>query len=316
MSESVLAALDPSSSEAGHEPTEGAAESGAGGAGEPTEGAANGGGNAAVSAPAPGQGAGGDAGSSNAAEGKQNLVPHGALHEAREKIRSLTTQIEELRKQPQLSEEDRDLLKDLKAQRAEAQKPKAPEFIEDPKGYIDAKEKAVTEALKQLREADTKRTEAEQQQQQMQGLLQSIATHEQAFMAQTPDYMDAINHVRSIRSQQLKMMYPDATDGQIQQQIGREEMGGAHQIMSRGGNPAEFAYNYAKTLGYARKQAAAAIANGLANGAAHAEPEAKPDKDAVRTLGGGGGAEPDAAPADAMPEFTQALKERFTRKRK
>jgi len=201
----------------------------------------------------------------------------------------------------------------LKAQRAAAQKPKAPEFIEDPKGYIDAKEQEVREALKELRETNAKRAEADQQQQQLQTLYTSIASHEQAFASANPDYQDAINHVRAVRANQLKMMFPDATDAQIQQQIGREELGGAHQVLQRGGNPAEFAYNYAKTLGYAKK-AAPAAANGAA---AAAQPQApKPDKDAVRTLGGGGSAEEEGAPEDSMPEFTAALKERFTRKRK
>lgn len=220
-----------------------------------------------------------------------------------------------MKKQPQLSEEDRDLLKDLKAQRAAAQKPKPPEFIEDPKGYIDAKEQEIRDAVKELREANTQRTQIEEQQRQTQALFNTIATHEQAFVAATPDYNDALAHVRNIRSQQLKMMFPDATDQQIQHQIGQEEIGGARQILARGGNPAEFAYNYAKTLGYVKK-APAQASGGIAAAAAAPEPEAKPDKDAVRSLGGGGGAENEEAPADPMPEFTQALKERFKPRRK
>ena len=61
---------------------------------------------------------------------------------------------------------------------------------------------------------------------------------------------------------------------------------------------------------------APAPVNGGIAAAAAQEPEAKPDKDAVRSLGGGGGAENEEAPADPMPEFTQALKERFKPRRK
>jgi len=312
VSETVLASLDAPTSEADSGQSQPAPSADAGSSGGATTSASDAGGNAQVPAPASGQGSGDQHRDQNNAEGGK-LVPLAALHESREKIRALTSQIEELKKQPALSEEDRELLKDLKAQRAAAQKPKAPEFIEDPKGYIDAKEQEVREALKELRESNAKRAEADQQQQQYQSLVSSISTHEQAFVATNPDYQDAINHVRGVRANQLRMMFPDATDAQIQQQIGREELGGAHQILQRGGNPAEFAYNYAKTLGYVKKAPAAPAANG----AAHAEPaEAKPDKDAVRTLGGGGSAETDETPADTMPEFTAALKERFTRKRK
>lgn len=222
----------------------------------------------------------------------------------------MTSQIDELKKQPQLSEEDRDLLQDLKARRAAEKLPKAPEFVEDPKGYIDAKEKEVREALKELRETNSKRSEAEQQQQAQQALVQTISGHEVEFVAKTPDYQDALTHMRNVRASQLQMLFPQATAQQIQGQIGREELGAAHQVLQAGGNPAEFAYNYAKTLGFTPKQAAAAVAAVASNGAA------PPDKDAIRTLGGGGGAEPADEPGDAMPEFTQALKERFARKRK
>jgi len=313
MTESVLASLDAPSNEADSGQSEPTPSADAGGARGATPAAANAGGNAEVHTPAPGAAGGDQHRDPNNAEGK--LVPLAALHESREKIRNLTSQIEELKKQPQLSEEDRELLKDLKAQRTAAQKPKPPEFIEDPKGYIDAKEQEVRDALKELRESETKRAESEKQQQQFQSLISTIATHEQAFVSSNPDYNDALAHVRTVRTQQLKMMFPDATDQQIQQQIGREEIGGAQQILARGGNPAEFAYNYAKTLGYAKKVAAPAN-GGMAAAAAAPEPEAKPDKDAVRSLGGGGGAQQDDAPADPMPEFTMALKERFKPRRK
>lgn len=320
MSESVLAALDTSSSEAGHESPQSAGTGSAdtGRAGAAIERAADAGGDGAVHQPASGSGAGSDAGNQNPAEAPK-LVPLAALHEARSEAKALKTQIAELEKRRWLSDDDAQLLEDLKAQRKAAAEPKAPEFLEDPKGYIDHKEKQVSEALKQLREGETRRSEAEKQQTQLNQLLTSVASHEQAFVAANPDYHDALNHVRTVRASQLKMMFPDASDAQVQQQIRNEELGGAHQILARGGNPAEFAYNYAKTLGYVKKQAAAAIANG-ANGAApvlQQEIEQKPDKDAVRSLGGGGAAESDDAPASPMPpEFHQALKERFTRKRK
>ncbi len=314
MTESVLEALVPTANEAAHAGAEPDAVQDAGtpDAGAPAAPAGAGKADAQVPAAASGEGAAGEHRDQNGAEAKVTQVPHGALHEARERIKALTVQIDELKKQPQLSEEEREILKDLKAQRAAEKAPKTPEFLEDPKGYIDAKEKAVTEALKKLSEADTARTEAEKQQQAQAALVATLAGHETAFIAKTPDYHDALTHMRNVRTSQLKMMFPQATDQQIQQHIGREELGGAQQILQAGGNPAEFAYNYAKTLGYTPKQAAAAAA-AAANGA---DPPNKPDKDAVRTLGGGGGAEPEEETGDPMPEFTQALKERFTRKRK
>lgn len=316
MSESVLASLDAPTNEG---------DSGAGLETATSAGVA--GGSPSGSAAAESQTAGTGADSAGGAQAAQSakapdasgerLVPLAALQESREHIKALKTQITELEKRPWLSTEDADLLKDLKAQRKAVQEPKTPEFLDDPKGYIDAKEKQFQEAVKKLSESDTKRAEAEQQQQQLQQLIGTVSAHESAFVAKTPDYQEALSHMRTVRSNQLRMLFPQANDQQIQAQIGREELAGAHQILQSGGNPAEFAYNYAKTLGYTPKQAqTAAITAALGNGAAQPEQQEKPDKDAVRTLGGGGGAEGDEAPEDPMPEFTQAIKEKFARRRK
>jgi hypothetical protein len=317
--ETVLSSLEQPANEADNAGSESGAvaDHGSSDAGASATASGDGGGDAGLSGGTSGKGAGGDNRHPDGAE-KDKLVPLAALHESREKIRSLTAQIDELKKQPQLSEEERELLKELKTQRAAAKAPKVPEFVEDPKGYIDAQTKAASEAaqaaLAKLSDAETKRTEAENAQKQYETLISAVTQHENAFVQATPDYREALQHVRNIRTSQIRLLYPQATDAQISHQISREELNAAHQIIQGGGNPADFAYNYAKTLGYVPKKPAA-NGNGMASAAAAATGD-KPDKDAVRTLGGGGGAEPDDAPADVMPEFTAALKERFTRKRK
>lgn len=231
------------------------------------------------------------------------------MHESRETIKALKTQIAALESQPKLSAEDAELLKDLRAQKKAAQEPKDPDFLEDPKGYVDAKAKQTADALKKLDEATTRQTQEREQQQQLNQLLSGVQQHEQAFIKTTPDYTSAIDHIRLVRGNQLQMLYPQATPQQIQQQITSEEIGAAAQILRAGGNPAEFAYNYAKTMGYQPKAATPpADANGTP----------KPDKDALRSMGGGGGAEATGEDeGDTMPEFASALAERFgVRKRK
>lgn len=320
MTESVLASLAQPTTEADNASPEPAATevTGAEHAGTPAAPAGDGSRNDEVSAGAPGNGDRSDNRNPDGAEKPDKtgdkLVPLAALHESREKIRALTSQIEELRKQPQLSEEDRQLLADLKAQREAAKQPKDPDFLEDPKGYIDAQAKKTQAALKELKEGEAKRNEAEQQQQQAQQVIAATLAKESEFSKTTADYPDALNHLRNVRGQQLRMLFPQATDEQIRAQIGREELSAAAQILQAGGNPAEFAYKYAQTYGYAPK--AKPAVNGIAAAAAAAV-GAAPDKDAVRTLGGGGGAEPTGDEnADPIPEFSAALKERFTRKRK
>lgn len=212
---------------------------------------------------------------------KQDVVPQQALHEAREQNRQLRAKIAELEALPRLTAEDAQLLKELREQRAKPPEERDPDFLQDPKGYIDAKERKIAAALKKLEEGDTQRKQAEEQQRQQQQQIAAIVTnvqhHEAAFVKETPDYHDALTHARNVRSQQLKMMFPQATDAQISQQISMEELSAAAQILQSGGNPAEFVYNYARTLGYAPK------------------PKGKqPDKSAARTLGSGG--------SDAQPD--------------
>lgn len=243
---------------------------------------------------------------------RQDVVPHAALHEAREQNKALRAQIAALEAQPRLTTDDADLLKQLRQQRQPAEQ--TPDFLENPKGYIDSKVTGAIKELQTVKEATNQTREQLQQQEQQRQIIAAASAHEQTFAAQTPDYFQAIQHIRNIRTQQLQMFYPSATPVQIQQQIAREELGGAAQAMSAGLNPAEMVYKYAQTLGYQPPKPTTAAAAAPAT-----PPAAKPDPSAARTLGSGGGASPTPDPSDsedAMPELTAALKERFGVSRK
>jgi hypothetical protein len=143
-------------------------------------------------------------------------------------------------------------------------------------------------------------------------LVSNVSAKEQEFLKTTPDYYDAVTHIRTVRASQLQMLYPQATPEQITRQITIEEVGAARQLLQQGGDPAQFAYNYAKTMGYVPKAQAAAAGNGAAAAT-------KTDKDAVRSMGGGGGADStDSGEDDGrnIPEFASALAERFGRGKK
>lgn len=241
-------------------------------------------------------------------QGKVDVVPHAALHEARSELKQLRAKIAELESQPKLSADELAALKDLRETRAKAQEAKDPDFLEDPKGYVDSK---VTKALKKLEEVETGSKETKQtieQQRFVQAVSSNAQQQEAEFTQKAPDYRDALTHARQVRANQLKMIYPQATEQQIAGQLLQEEFSAAAQILQSGGNVAEFAYNYAKTLGYQPKAAPATDTGGK-----------QPDKDAARTLGSGGGgaSNEDGEEGDAMPVFSAALAERFgVKKRK
>lgn len=233
------------------------------------------------------------------------------MHEARTELRTLRAKIAELESKPSLTSAQQAQLDRLSAAETAATN-KEPDFLEDPKGYVDARMGKTAEELKAVKEENAKFTQAQQHQQQVQQLLSNVQQHEQSFLQATPDYHQAVDHIRTVRASQLQMLYPQATPQQIQQQISNEEIGAAAQVLRGGGNPAEFAYNYAKTMGYQPK---APTPDPKANGAA------KPDKDAVRSMGGGGGGAEagDNTPADDElgGALQTALAERFgVRKRK
>lgn len=255
---------------------------------------------------------------SGAAEGGDGgvakTVPLAALQEAREANRTLKAEIEALKAKPSLSSEDAALLKSLREQQKDAKAAQdaaeaaVPDFLQDPKGYIDATVAAAKKAADKAAEDSKKVTEANTAREQFTAVVTGTQARETAFIAKNPDYYDAVNHIRAGVAQETRMLYPDATDAQINEHIGRQEIAMAAQLLAAGKDPAEFAYNLAKTRGYVPKAAAAAGAAGAGNGGA--KPAA--DKDAARSLGGGGGSEATGDDVDESVEtFNAAVAERF-----
>lgn len=199
----------------------------------------------------------------------------------------------------------REQQKDAKAAEAAAEAA-IPDFLQDPKGYIDAKAAEAKKAADAAAADSKKVTEANTAREQFTAVMSGTQSRETAFVAKNPDYYDAVNHIRAGVAAETRMLYPDATDAQITEHIGRQEIAMAAQLLAAGKDPAEFAYNLAKTRGYVAKAKAADAANG-------GKPADKPaDKDAARSLGGGGGSDAQADDVDESIEtFNSAVAERF-----
>jgi hypothetical protein len=224
-----------------------------------------------------------------------------ALHEARGENKTLRQQ-----------------LADMQQQIAALQKPQAepaaepeqePDFLADPKGYVDKKVQGALAKLDKAEKATQETAEQVKQREANEAILRATQTAEAQFYSQTPDYPEALQHIRGVRTQQLQQLFPEATAEQINNHIAFEERETARMLVSQKRNPAEYAYHFAQTLGY--KKAAPPPAKTTAQPI---------DKDAVRTLGSGGGsgAPADEAAGNAMPEFAAARAEvaaRFKRKK-
>lgn len=189
-----------------------------------------------------------------------------------------------------------------------------PDFLDDPKGYVDAKLAAAVEKLDKLDATTTRQGEEAAAQQQFQAFASALQTDEAGFLSQTPDYHEALAHVRQVRGEQLRLMAPGASEEQIVNHLREEELAFAATQMQAGKSPAEAAYRFARTLGFAPKAPAAT------NGAGKPAPaNAAQAAAAAKTLGASGG---ESAPAadpmadglgDGLDALDMALRERFAR---
>lgn len=254
----------------------------------------------------------GDAAATGEAQQQQqqqrvDQVPQAALHEARQENKTLKARIAQLEAQPRLTPEDASLLADLRATRAKKDEPEPADFLADPKAYVDTSVKGVIDKLEEQKK-DTEQTKAQiREREEIEQVYRATASAEAEFVQQTPDYPQALQHLRQQIAAEVRVTYPEATDQQIANHVAWVERETARGLVAHGRNVPEFAYNLAKIRGYQPKQQTAPANS------------AKPDKEAARTMGSGGGDTPTVDDGDAggmSAEFGQALQERFKQRKK
>lgn len=158
----------------------------------------------------------------------------------------------ELRRQLQATQEELQRLKNPpKPAEPPAPKPEAPDFVQDPKGYVDHRVQAALEKLDEAVKPVAQTAEQAAAQTAHVQLLTTINTAEQSFVARQPDYYNALQHLRSIRANELQMLHPEATQEQIGEAMRNEELALAANLLRSGRNPSEIAYTLAKQRGYA-----------------------------------------------------------------
>jgi len=179
------------------------------------------------------------------ARGRNKKVPLAALHEERNKRQALELQLQAQAQQMQ----------QLQAQWAAAQQAQLqaqqqaeiPDFDEDPRGYIEAKERQFAQQLDQLQNGPAQQQQAAVQHQQV---TTAVTNLEQQFMASVPDYEQAVGHVQRNADAQIRQLYPQATEQQFSE-IRAAALGEfARQCLASGINPAERIYAKAQQLGY------------------------------------------------------------------
>lgn len=160
---------------------------------------------------------------------KPGFVPHAALHEER------------LRRQALEKE-----LADLRAGKATPEPEKA--------APIDPETDPIG-ALKEIREFQQRQREEGERNIQLRAFDDRVRAHEADFATATPDYGDAITHLREARASQIRnaaaAMGQTIMDGQLGQMLMDEARTTSNQALQNGKNPGEVFYTLAKHFGYA-----------------------------------------------------------------
>lgn len=182
-------------------------------------------------------------------------VPLQALHAERQKRQALELQV-----QAQAQQLQQFIAQQQQAQQAQqqaAEQAAIPDFDEDPRGYIEAKERQFAQALAQVQNGGQQPQHQQQAQQLEAQVMQEaavlapvLADAEARFEAEHPDYQQAFDHVQRIVDAQLRSRYPSATPEQLQLAHRAELVGHVKNCQARGIDPCQAVYASAQGLGY------------------------------------------------------------------
>lgn len=179
-------------------------------------------------------------------------VPIAALSEARKQSKQLREQMEER------DRTNASAIAELNAKLERLANPPAlePSYDDSPAEFLRLEQERSKAEIKELREGLDKRakeTESQTQQRQVIDYVKSeMEKSEYAFVSKTPDYMDAVNYLRSVSEKNLRAQ--GVTDPAIIKKVtDQQSFGIAVNALQQGLNPAEVAYTFAKNYGYTHK---------------------------------------------------------------
>lgn len=184
-------------------------------------------------------------------EKKEEHVPAGLYAATRKRAVEAERQLNEARTQLEQLAEMRKQLEELRNP-----KPVVPSMEDDPIGHISHEQrsqfKALNDKMEQITGDLTQRQKAEQQAMSVQRNVSAIAQQEQAFVAESPDYYDALNYVREV--QRNNMIDMGVEPEMIERLLPQQEYNTALQALQIGQNPAKLVYNMAKRFGYRKAE--------------------------------------------------------------
>lgn len=176
---------------------------------------------------------------------RERMVPHGALHEERERRKALEAEARQLREEKARFEERARMLLELRQPQTQPAEEQAPPSIDtDARGYVEWLGKQTQEVQRALA-AQRQQAEQATQTQRLMGWAQQ---QEAAYIQQTPDYNQAATFLRENRAAELREL--GVPEAEIMQVIQQDLMRIAFHANQQGTNPAARIYAVAKARGY------------------------------------------------------------------
>lgn len=176
---------------------------------------------------------------------REKMVPHGALHEERERRKALEVEAKQLREDKARFEERARMLLELRnPQEQKAEDTGPPDIDQDAREYV----LWLGRQNQELNRTVQAQQQAQQQQDQVKRVMGWAQQQEAVYSQQTPDYTQASNFLRENRTAELRELGVPEND--IPQVIQQDLMRIAHYAAQNGGNPAARIYAVAKARGF------------------------------------------------------------------
>lgn len=196
---------------------------------------------------------------------KPKTVPLAALHEAREQTRKFR----ELAEQREREAAERFAALEAKLNALVNPPKPVPSFEENPAEYLRHQTEEVARKQRESDEAQAKIRQQTEEQNRVQAVVQEVTSKmqmsEAEFRAAHPDYDDAVAYLQQVADQNLQVAGID--DAAARRRIAWEQsLQLTANALSKGQNPAEVAYKFAKNYGYKPKADATKVIETAAKG--------------------------------------------------
>ena len=191
-----------------------------------------------------------------AAEGQEQrskTVPHAALHEERERRKSVEAENVRLREDRARFDERLKVIQELNRPK-EQESDLGPDPETDPVGAINWMRNQQAKWAEQSRQVTAQQAEQQRQQAMRASLVDAYRADANQFRAATPDFNDAYAYLLKARQEELAAI--GLSPSEIAYSVEQDELGIAERALTSGRSPAEVMYKIAQGRGYAKKAAA------------------------------------------------------------